>query len=302
MNLKEKYHYLKIRSLVVQAIRDFFTSREFLEVETPVRCSEIIPEAYIDPVKSEDFYLQASPELCMKQLLSEGFTRIFQICKTFRKGEKGKLHQPEFTLLEWYSVNNSYLDLMDQCREMVKFISKRLGFGDFITYQDQSIHLNKPWQKLSIKKAFELYSDISLKESLNQNSFDEIISSRIEPELGKTTPSFLMDYPASQASLAKLKPDNPEFAQRVELYIAGIELANGFTELIDPVEQQKRFAEENRIRVSNGKDPLPMPDSFLKALEGMPEAAGMALGVDRLAMIFSDAEHIKQVIAGATFE
>lgn len=293
----EKYNYLKIRSLVVQAIRDFFTFNDFLEVDTPVRCPDIIPEAHIDPVESENYFLQASPELCMKQLLSKGFHNIFQICKTFRKDEKGSMHMPEFTLLEWYSAHSTYADLMDQCSGLVKFIAEQLKQKKHIQYQGRTINLEKPWQKLNVNKAFELYSDTKLADALKNKTFDEIISFQIEPNLGITSPCFLMDYPASMASLAKLTPENPQYAQRVEFYIAGIELANGFTELTDPVEQKERFEKENQIRISLGKRALPMPENFLKALEDMPAAAGMALGVDRLAMIFADADNIDKVTA-----
>ncbi|MCK5350677.1 MAG: EF-P lysine aminoacylase GenX [Desulfobacula sp.] len=293
----KSYRHLEIRSLVIQAIRDFFTNNLYLEIDTPIRCPCIIPEAQINPVTSENFYLQASPELCMKRMLSKGFDNIFQICKCFRKNERGPQHLPELTLLEWYAKGDTYLDLMDQCQGLIKFIAARLNLENQIRYQDKTISLNHPWQKLTVQQAFDRYAEKSLNDALNDNSFDEILSFQIEPHLGNTTPAFLYDYPASLASLAKLIPDNPQYAQRFEFYLAGIELANGFTELTDPVEQKLRFEKENRIRSSHNKAPIPMPDKFLKDLEKMPDAAGIALGIDRLVMIFCDTASIDDVVA-----
>ena len=295
--IKKHIRALKIRARLIQAVREYFSHNEFLEIDTPTRCPAIIPEAQIDPVTSEDWYLQASPEQAMKRLLSKGYGNIFQICKTFRKNERGRFHLPEFTLLEWYSVGSTYLDLMDQCRSLIRFIARRLECSDPITYQGKPVWLNKEWQTLTAEDAFERYADLSLETALEQGRFDEIVSFQVEPHMGVRTPGFLMDYPARLASLAQLIPDNPEYAQRVELYIAGIELANGFTELTDAREQRARFEKENEIRTAAGSVPLPMPEKFLNDLESMPPAAGIALGLDRLVMIFADAASIDEVVA-----
>lgn len=296
MTPKIRFRHIKTRSLVIQAIRDFFTQNDFLEVETPIRCPAVIPEAQIDPVTSERWFLQASPELCMKRLLSKGWDRIFQICKCFRKNERGRHHLPELTMLEWYAKGHTYLDLMDQCEALVKFIAARLTLDGRLQYQGKTILLNPPWQRIKVSEAFHLYSDIPLSEALKQNQFDEIVGFRIEPRLGNTVPAFLYDYPASLASLARLLPQNPDYAERVEFYMAGIELANGFTELNDAAEQKHRFGKENKIRSARNQSLLPMPDLFLKDLETMPDAAGIALGVDRLVMLFCDAETIDDVV------
>jgi len=296
VTLETHFRHIKIRSLVIQAIRDFFNQNNFLEVETPIRCPAVIPEAQIDPVTSEGFFLQASPELCMKRLLSKGWDRIFQICKCFRKNERGPHHLPELTMLEWYAKDATYLDLMDQCEALVNFIAARVNLNGGLPYQGKIIRLDQPWQRISVSEAFRLYSNIPLQEALELDQFDEIVGFRIEPHLGNSTPAFLYDYPGSLASLARLLPKNPEFAERVEFYIAGIELANGFTELNDAAEQKHRFDKENMIRVSQDKPFLPMPDQFLKDLESMPDAAGMALGVDRLVMLFCDAKTIDEIV------
>lgn len=271
--------------------------QDFLEVETPIRCPSLIPEANIDPMLSESHYLQASPELCMKRLLSQGHEKIFQICKCFRKNERGPRHLPELTLLEWYTKDTTYLNLMDQCQGLFRHIADGLRMGDHIAYQNETIDLGGPFDRITVEKAFTIYGSKSAIQALEDGSFDEIMSFEVEPCLGKERPCILYDYPAPLASLAKLKPKNKGLAQRFELYVAGIELANGFTELTDPVLQRQRFLKENNLRVTRGETALPMPEKFLSDLNTMPEAAGIALGVDRLVMLFCNASTIDEVVA-----
>jgi lysyl-tRNA synthetase class 2 len=293
----EKLNNLKTRSLVIHFIRDFFMGQHFLEVETPIRCPSLIPEAHIDPMLSESHYLQASPELCMKRLLSQGHEKIFQICKCFRKNERGPRHLPELTLLEWYASSTTYLNLMDQCQGLFRHIAEKLGMGTHLAYQDKTIDLGLPFDRITVEQAFTLYGSKSAIQALEDGSFDEIMGFEVEPCLGKKRPCILYDYPAPLASLARLKPENKELAQRFELYIAGIELANGFTELNDPVLQRQRFLKENNLRVTRGETALPMPEKFLSDLNTMPEAAGIALGIDRLVMLFCNASTIDEVVA-----
>lgn len=288
---------LKKRALILQSIRGFFASNGYLEVETPVRCPTIIPEAHIDPVQSEGQFLQASPELCMKRLLSQGFERLFQICKCFRKNERGDFHLPELTLLEWYAKERTYLDLMSECENLILEIASNLGLGQSLTYSGADISLTPPWERLSVQDAFEKYAGMSLEKAIAKDCFDEVISFEIEPELGHRKPVFLYDYPSQFASLAKLNPKNKKFAQRFELYINGVELANAFTELTDPDEQRHRFADENRRRVESGNSSLEMPEKFLSDLARLNDTAGIALGVDRLVMIFCNAPKIDEVVA-----
>jgi len=293
----ERLNNLKSRSLVIHFIRDFFMGQHFLEVETPIRCPNIIPEAHIDPVLSDSHYLQASPELCMKRLLSQGHEKIFQICKCFRKNERSPRHLPELTLLEWYESGTTYLNLMDQCQGLFRHIAKGLGRGSTLAYQNQPIDLGTPFDRITVEQAFNIHGSKSAIQALTDGSFDEIMSFEVEPCLGKERPCILYDYPAPLASLARLKPENKELAQRFELYVAGIELANGFSELTDPVLQRQRFLKENDLRTARGETALPMPEKFLSDLRTMPEAAGIALGVDRLVMLFCNASTIDEVVA-----
>jgi len=282
---------------MIRAIRAFFVDRQYLEVETPQLISAPAPEAHIEAIAADGRYLHPSPELCMKRLLSAGFSRIFQISKCFRKGERGDRHLPEFTLLEWYRTGTDYRGLMDECEALIPFLSERLNLGDAISYQGRKIDLRSPWERLPLQAAFDRYARVSLKKALEAGCFDEVMVNEIEPHLGMTRPTFLYDYPAPLAALARLKPGNEALAERFEIYMAGMELANGFSELNDPVEQRARFEAERRQRVALGNDVYPVPEQFLHALQDMPEAAGIALGVDRLAMVFCDAAHIDQVVA-----
>lgn len=288
---------LQVRANIIQAVRHFFIDNDFLEVETPLRIPAPAPEAHIDAIASEDWFLQTSPELCMKLLLCAGYPRIFQICKSFRKKERGLKHLPEFTLLEWYTADTSYLEMMDQCENLLRYICKIIAGGEFIAYQGEQIDLRTPWARMSVKEAFDTFGSTSLEQALSQNCFGETIAFEIEPHLGLGKPLFLYDYPESQRAFSKLKPQEPAVAERFELYIQGMELCNAFSEITNADEQKKRFEEELNARKKSGKAVYPMPVKFLHALNDMPEASGIALGIDRLVMLFSDTTLIDDVIA-----
>jgi elongation factor P--(R)-beta-lysine ligase len=296
-----RQHFIRqkliLRAKILQAVRLFFIQNDYLEVETPVRIPAPAPETHIDAQEAGGWFLHTSPELCMKRLLSAGYPRIFQICRCFRKQERGLLHLPEFTILEWYTTGHTYLEMMDQCEKLIQFVAEVAGQPDSIDYRNRRILLSSPWDRLTVSDAFDRHSRISMKAALAQNRFDEIMAIEIEPCLGNDHPVFLYDYPASCSALARLKPDNPLVAERFELYIAGLELCNAFTELTDPVEQRKRFEAEGWFRQHSGKIEYPMPESFLCALDDMPEASGNALGMDRLILLLTDANSIDDVVA-----
>ncbi len=288
---------LRLRAQIIQAIRRFFIKNDYLEVETPIRIPAPAPETHIDAQPSGNRFLQTSPELCMKQLLASGYPRIFQICKCFRQNERGNKHLPELTMLEWYTAGKDYRDMMNQCEDLIGFVTECNGLKDSITYQGKHIDLTKPWFRMSVTDAFDRFASISMEQAILIGKFDEVIASEIEPRLGQKKPLFLYDYPASSGSLAKLKPNNNLLAERFELYIGGLELCNAFTELIDPDEQRKRFEKELTCRKRSGKQVYPMPEAFLEALKFMPEATGNALGIDRLVMLFADTTRIDDVVA-----
>jgi len=286
-----------LRAAVIRAVRAFFEEAGYLEVDTPLRLPSLAPEPYIEPRESAGWFLQTSPELCMKRLLARGYPKIFQLCHCFRKGERGRRHLSEFAMLEWYRAGSDCHDLMAETEQMLRFLAKQLGRGGNLVYQGQRIELGAPWERLTVAGAFARYAPISVAEALAQGDFDELLVTHIEPHLGTGKPTFLYDYPAALGSLARLKPGDPTVAERFELYLAGIELANGFSELTDPAEQRRRFVTEQAAIRSQGRDPGPMPEKFLDDLAAMPEAAGIALGLDRLVMLLADAATIDEVVA-----
>lgn len=265
-------------------------------METPFLIPAPAPETHIDALPAGSGFLHTSPELCMKRLLCAGYPKIFQICHCFRQAERGSLHLPEFTLLEWYQAYKDYRDLMDECEELFVFINRELGRGEELIFQGQTISLQKPWERLTVSAAFKQYTDLDLATALAQDCFDELMVTRIEPCLGKNRPTFLKDFPASRAALARLNKKNPGTAERFELYLAGLELANAFSELNDAAEQAQRFKKEQAQRAALHKTVYPWPQKFIEALPDMPPAAGIALGVDRLVMLFADQLQIDAVV------
>jgi lysyl-tRNA synthetase class 2 len=200
-------------------------------------------------------------------------------------------------MLEWYRTGGTYLDLMVDCENVIRSIAQDLNRNDKINYQGQHIRLDKPWARMSVAAAFNRYASISMGKALAEDCFDEVMVNQIEAKLGIPQPLFLYDYPASRAALARLKPENNSLAERFELYIAGIELCNGFSELTDAAEQRTRFEKEQQLQRGFNKTAYPMPERFLAALGDMPAAYGNALGIDRLVMLFADAMKIDDVIA-----
>ena len=290
---------LHIRAQVLQTIRHFFTEQGFLEVETPLLIPANAPEEYIDPVMaSQQWQLQTSPEICMKRLLCRGYERIFQIAHCWRADERGSRHLSEFTMLEWYRSNADYHTLMQDCRGLLSAVSRRCTPEACFSRDNAKINPNLAWQTLSVQEAFSRFAKADALLSAQNGLFDELLTSFVEPALAKSpVPVLLVDYPANMAALARLKPDAPDYAERFELYVGGLELANGFSELTDPNEQEIRFEEANRVRQKMGKPALPLPKPFLAELAAMPAAAGIALGVDRLVMLTCGADRIDQVVA-----
>lgn len=291
---------LHLRAALFRNIRKFFYGQGFLEVDTPIRQPVLIPESNILPLKSEQLYLQASPELCMKRLLAAGCEKIFQICHCFRSEEIGRLHLEEFQMLEWYRQDTDYKSLMADCEALLVFLLDE--FHAFGEAEDRTVNffpdleLSPPWQRLTVHDAFKRYSPLSLEEALRKDLFDEILVENIEPHLGFDSPVFLYDYPLALGSLARAKPENNLLAERFELYLKGVELANGFTELTDEYEQRSRFQAELRAIALNRQENQQMPELFLQDLENLDSAAGIALGVDRLFMLAVGKSDINDVL------
>jgi elongation factor P--(R)-beta-lysine ligase len=298
---------LAFRSSLLRKLRDFFYAQGFIEVETPLVAGEVIPELHIEPFRLESGeFLQASPELHMKRLLAAGAQAIFQVTRSFRAGECGQLHNPEFTIVEWYRTGDDMaagIDLLDALMQSLlgtppasrttyaEVFERLLGISPHLASIDQlAVAANK--------------ADVAIPAGINEHDRDEwlnlLLAARIEPQLGRDRPEIIYHYPASQASLAKVvrSPHGHDVAERFELYYRGIELANGFHELADATELRQRFEAVNATRAAEGRPSLPLPERLLAAIEhGLPDCTGVALGFDRLAMLAIGAKSIDEVVA-----
>ncbi|MBU4412817.1 MAG: EF-P lysine aminoacylase GenX, partial [Proteobacteria bacterium] len=197
----------------------------------------------------------------------------------------------------WYAAKSDYRDLMADCEALLRHLAVAMGKDGVLEWQGRRVDLGPAWERITVAEAFRCYAPCPVEEALAQDRFDELLVEYVEPHLGMATPTFLYDYPATLGALARLSPTDPAVAERFELYVAGLELANGFSELVDPVEQRARFLAEQAVIRLQGRDPGPMPEQFLVELGEMPQAAGIALGVDRLVMLFAGADAIDQVVA-----
>jgi len=287
---------LERRALILNGVRAYFCQNGFLEVETPLRVPAVAPEEYIMPYTSEGWFLSTSPELQMKRLLAAGFEKIFQISHCFRKGERGKQHNPEFTMIEWYRSGADYRQLIRDTEQLVLVLCCQMGTGSILNFQGRRIDLSPPWPEVTVKEAYLRWAGWDPVSSYNGERFDDDMANKIIPSFVSDSPTVILDYPRECASLARLKPGDPLVAERVEIFIGGVEIANGFSELVDPVEQERRFKME-MARMQKAGKPAVLPLKFLEAIKQMPESAGIALGIDRLVMLLCDASSIDEVMA-----
>jgi lysyl-tRNA synthetase class 2 len=288
---------LERRASVFKHIRDFFNEQGFLEVETPIRAPAIAPEQFIVPFQSEDWYLAASPELHMKRLLAAGYENIYQFSHCFRKGERGRRHNPEFIILEWYRRGADYLKIIEDTEKLIITVAHNLGLKNSIKYQEQEIDITLPWPRITVRDAYVKFAGWDPIDENDAERFDLDFIEKVLPRFPKDRPTVLLDYPATQASLARLKPGNLKVAERAEVFIGGLELANAYSELVNAREQEKRFREAiEQIKKERGQT-MPLPEKFLEAMKSLPECGGIALGIDRLVMLFCDADKIDDVMA-----
>lgn len=299
-----RWSHLRRRAEALDTTRAFFRHEGFLEVETPVLVVSAGTEVHLaavpatlrprDGAPPEPRYLSTSPEYHMKRLLAAGSPAIFQVARVFRDGERGARHRPEFTMLEWYRPFAGYEDLMRDCEAWLV----ALAGGTTLRYRGHEVDLTPPWPRLSFHEALRTLGGVDDPDALTPDEQLEILAVRVEPQLGVERPVFLVDYPIEMASLARPKPTDPRRAERFELYIAGLELANAFGELTDAAEQRRRCEADNTTRRSLGLPEYPMDEEFLQALEhGMPPSAGIAVGLDRVLMLLSDTASIDAVVA-----
>jgi lysyl-tRNA synthetase class 2 len=269
----------------MRSIRAFFHGRGFIEVETPIRLQHPCMELHIDAEPSGDRYLRTSPEIFHKQLLARGHERIFEVGKCFRKDETGPLHHPEYTMLEWYRSNADYMEVLDDARALLEIIAGEHGYD-----------LGE-WTLLTVSDAFSRFAGWDPVGHYDGDRFDLDLVEKVEPALKEIGgAAVLMDYPAEAAALSRCKPDHLQVAERWELYINGVELANAYSELTDPDEQRRRFERCAQQRRALGKEVYPIDEAFLDALGGMPPSGGVALGVDRLLMLLAGADSLDTVL------
>ena len=291
---------LRLRAHVIKTVRDFFWERGFLEVETPLLIPANAPEEHINPISAlPSQQLQTSPEICMKRLLCRGHKKLFQVSHCWRSAERGSNHLSEFTMLEWYRADCDYQTLMTDCEELLQYVAS-VCLPDSNQFSRNSAKINPfaPWQRITVQDAFLRFGDMNVWECLKKGIYEEILTSKVEPALaGFDVPVILYDYPVELAALSRIKPNDATLAERFELYVGGLELANGFSELTDPREQLRRFEEANRARSKAGQAILPLPEPFLNELAAMPPSAGIALGIDRLVMVTAGVDTIDEVVA-----
>ena len=279
---------LQLRSRVLQAIRRWFTEHDFIEVETPVRLAAPALELHINAEPAGDRFLRTSPELHMKRLMAGGAQRIFQMGPCFRRGERGSRHNPEYTMLEWYRADAGYAEVLLDTKMLLLAVAREVKGTTDLTYQGRPLALAPFWERLTVSEAFLRWAGWDPAKNYDADRFDFDLVEKVEPHLPREVPVVLTDYPAAAAALSRRKPGNPAVAERWELYLGGLEIANAYSELTDPVEQRARFAECAAERAAAGRPVYPLDEAFLAELGQMPPTGGIALGVDRLVMILAD--------------
>ena len=318
---------LEARAKILAAIRKFFDDRGYLEMETPLLVAHPGMEPYLDPFETElrmpggrqyRGFLITSPEYSLKKLLAAGFERIYQLGRCFRNGEdSGGRHNPEFTMLEWYRAGTDYVGIMDETEELVRSVAAAVGalLTPALSFREG----DERWERLTVRDAMKRYAGVDLDAALDDknillakaaklghalppetpwdDAFFAVFLNAVEPKLGLERPTFLYDYPLSMASLSRPSAKDPRYAERFELYVAGLELANAFSELTDADVQRKRLEEEHDLRKRLGKTDYGLDEEFLDALRAMPAAGGISIGVDRLVMILLGETDIRQVQA-----
>ena len=321
----------RTRARLAAEVRHFLAGLGYEEVETPILVPAPGMEPHLAPFEApfrperggepRPLWLITSPEYAMKRLLADGFERVFQLSRVFRNGELSATHNPEFTMLEFYRAGTDYAGIMADLERLIEAAARALGLGadPRVEREGRSIALAAPFERLTVQEAFSRHAGVDLAACRGDGdrlraaargagldagpdgeSFDDaffrLMLTEVEPRLGRTRPCFLVDWPASMAALSRVKAGDPRWAERFELYAGGLELANGFSELNDPVEQRSRLLSEQALRRRLGRPALPLDEPFLAALARMPEAGGVAVGFDRLLMLLTGSATIAEVL------
>jgi lysyl-tRNA synthetase class 2 len=305
---------IEARADLYRRVRSHFDGLGFLEVETPLRVPSPGLEVHLEAIPAgEGHWLVTSPEYHMKRLLAGGLRRIYQIARCFRAGESGPHHSPEFTMLEWYRADADYTAILADAEGLLRACA-----GPTLRFRGEEIDLAGAWERLTTRDALLRHAGIDWRAHPDPAGFREaatragfgpiptddtwddvfhrVMITAVEPHLGRGRPTALTEYPARMAALARLKPGDPEVAERFEIYVAGVEIANAFSELTDPGEQRRRFEAEQAERWRLGRPVYPIDEKLLEALGRLPPCAGIALGLDRLLMLGLDAASLDEVL------
>jgi lysyl-tRNA synthetase class 2 len=311
----------QVRSQVVSAVRQFLEKRDFLEVETPVllpAAGGALARPFVTHHQAldQDFYLRIATELHLKRLIVGGFDKVYEVGRIFRNEGISTQHNPEFTMLESYEAYADYNDVMEMVEQMVSTVTRQVLGTTEVRFGNQTVRLDPPWPRISLRQAIIDHSSIDFEDYQDTDSLrsamlklnmdidpekdrgkliDELLSTFVEPNI--VQPTFLIDYPLVLSPLAKKKTDNERFVERFEAFVAGMEFANAFTELNDPIDQRQRFLEQQKQRQAGDEEAVAIDEDFIRALEyGMPPTGGLGIGIDRLVMLLTDQHSIREVI------
>ena len=287
---------LEFRAKVFAALRSAFDSEGFVETDTPCGISAPAAEEYIEAPRAGNVFLRTSPELEMKRLLCAGMERIYQLGPCFRAGENGRLHRSEFMMLEYYRAHWDYLELLAFTKRFLVSTARAVNGTAILSHRGKTVDLAADWDVISVREAFEKFAPMSADEAAEEESrFELLLTENVEPHLPAGRPCVLIDYPVRFGAFARAKSSDPTLAERWELYVCGVELANAYGELTDPAVQSERFRRFAETRRRNGLAEYPVPEAFLGDLAcGMPECAGAALGADRLVMLLRGASSLSE--------
>ncbi|MBI5533693.1 MAG: EF-P lysine aminoacylase GenX [Deltaproteobacteria bacterium] len=295
---------LAARARAIELVRQWFGQQKFIEVDTPQRVPSPGLDLHLDAFASDDAYLITSPEYQMKRLLAGGMHRIFQLVHCFRRGEVGGWHNPEFLMLEWYRAFAGIGDVMSDTEQLVAHVVQSMRGEPVVEVEGRRIDVKPPYDRLTVCEAFESYAGTPEAQVLqwaehDEDAFFEVLVNQVEPGIAQRDRAvFLVDYPAQQASLARLKPGDPRFCERFELCVGGHELCNGFGELVDPTEQKSRLERDTERRRKAGMPMYPIDAAFLESMiDGIPPSGGNALGLDRLIALTLGLSGIGSVLA-----
>ena len=296
VELRRMRRNLEIRAKLLRSTRDYFDGNGFMEMQTPVRLPAPALEDYIDAEPSGTQWLRTSPELHMKRLLAAGYEKIYQIGPCFRMGELGSRHLPEFQMLEWYRLKADWRVVQADAVRLVRHCVEVATGGLTCSFRNQRIDFGAEWEEITVEDAFRKYADVDLDETIANGQFEEILCDKVEPHLGNGRPTFLTEYPLACSGLSQAIEGRPNRVERWEVYVAGLELGNACTELVDPVEQLRRFEATAQLRANEHREVYPIDEPFMAAIrDGIPGAAGVAIGFDRLVMIVCGEDDIRNI-------